>query len=465
MESQRMETIPDSMYFNDNGENAVNATCTLSRYDATNGVSFGPTSANIIRIRMKAPQGGFMHTKLHYLQFQVDVASADSTGAFVDMNAGSFFDRVTLSVNGQECELLDKYAIWNGLTSSYQANLYDVYKHNAESGGGRLAIENQAADAGADNGIIVPVAHSSLGAKFSNNITSLTFCLPIKSGLLMNTYGKALPDALGELEIALRLKASAGALVYAAGTPTYTIADPRIFCPTYQILDDAVMSLYNQQKAQGINIVGDTYQTFTSSLGSTGAGDKTSQINIKVSSLKGLVSVCRDANADNTGACYSNSAFHLTDAAGDVTQFSYVLNGLNYPQSEIVVDVGDANFSGVNIGRAYEEAVKCLSKHGEAHSESLVSYENFIGSQNTYTSAANTNAIETAKGVMAVDLRKFDQYSLKNNIGLNTSINGNPSTLRFRTTGTAGSVWDITTFGICEANWLILPNGSVQARI
>lgn len=463
--SEQMETIPDSMNFNENGEMAVNASSLLARYDSVNGVSFSPTGANIIRIRMKAPEGGFIHTQLHYLEFKVDVASADATGAFVDMNAGSFFERITLSVNGQEVEMLDKYALWNGLTSSFQSNLYDVYRHNAQAGGVRLCIENEAADANADTGKIVPVALGSLGVKYTNNVTSLTFCLPIKSGLLLNTYGKALPDAMGELEIALRLKASAGALVYAAGTPTYTIADPRIFAPTYQIMDSAVMSLYNQQKAQGINIVGDTYQTFVNSLGSTGAGQKTNQINIRVSSLKGLVSACRDANADTTGACYSNSAFHLTDDAGDVTQYAYVINGVNYPQSEVTTNVGDGNQSAVNLGRAYEEAVKTLSKHGMSRSESLVSYEQFLSAQNTYTSATNTNGVNTAKGVMAVDLRKFDQYSLKNNIGLNTSINGNPSTLRFTTTGTADSVWDITTFGICEANWTILPNGSVQVAI
>lgn len=465
MEAQQMETIPDSMNFNDNGELAVNATSVLARYDATNGVSFSPTGANIIRIRMKAPEGGFMHTALHYLQFQVDVAGAQATGAFVDMNAGSFFERVTLSVNGAECELLDKYALFNGITSSYQSNIYDVYRNNAQSGGGRLCIENQAADAGADNGKIVDVALCSRGTMFSNNITSLTFCVPIKSGLLMNTYGKALPDAMGELEISLRLKESAGALIYSAGTPTYTISDPRIFCPTYQVLDSAVMQLYNQQKSMGINIVGDTYQTFSGSLGSTGAGQKTNQINIRVSSLKGLVSACRDANADATGATYSNSSFHLTDDSGDITQYSFVINGVNYPQSEIQTNVGDGNQNAVNLGRAYEEAVKTLSKHGESRSESLVSYENFLSAENTYASATVTSAVNTAKGLMCVDLRKFNQYSLKNNIGLNTSINGNPSTLRFTTTGTADSDWDVTTFGICEVNWTILPNGSVQVSI
>ena len=117
------------------------------------------------------------------------------------------------------------------------------------------------------------------------------------------------------------------------------------------------------------------------------------------------------------------------------------------------------------MGRAYEEAVKTLSKHGQPRSESLVSYENFLSSPNTYESATVTSGVNTAKGLMCVDLRKFNQYSLKNNIGLNTSINGNPSTLRFTTTGTAGTDWDITTFGICEVNWTILPNGSVQVSI
>lgn len=467
MESPMMmnDTIPESMNFRNNGEDAVQATATLARYDSTNGTVFAPTAANIIRIRMKAPANAFMHTQMHYLEFEAEVSSAHSTGAFVDGNAASFFERVTLSVNGQEVEMLDKFALWNGLTSSYQSNIYDVYRHNAEAGGARLCIENLAADAGADNGKIVNVSLGSRGAQFDNNISKLTFCLPIKSGLLLNTYGKALPDALGELEIALRLKDSAGALVYASGTPTVTINQPRIYCPTYQIQDDAVMQLYRQQVQEGINIVGDTYQTFTSTLGSTGAGDKTTQINIRVSSLKGLVSVCRDANADTTGACYSNSAFHLTDDSADVTQFSYILNGLNYPQSEITVNVGDGNGNSANLGRAYEEAVKALSKHGEMRCESLVSFEQFQSAQNTYTSATATHGVNTSKGCMAVDLRKFDQYSLKNNIGLNTSINGNPSTLRFKTTGTADSVWDITTFGICEVNWLILPNGSIQVRI
>ena len=50
--AQQMEAIPDSMNFNDNGELAVNATSLLARYDSVNGVSFAPTGANIIRIRI-----------------------------------------------------------------------------------------------------------------------------------------------------------------------------------------------------------------------------------------------------------------------------------------------------------------------------------------------------------------------------------------------------------------------------
>jgi hypothetical protein len=59
------------------------------------------------------------------------------------------------------------------------------------------------------------------------------------------------------------------------------------------------------------------------------------------------------------------------------------------------------------MGRCYEEAIKSLARPGEKYSNAHVDKARFISTTVDYTSATNTGATTSAKGLLCVDLKKF----------------------------------------------------------
>jgi len=458
METISRENLPKSMRYSLMSVPAVEAETTLSRFDSNNSSgSFTHSGANEIRIKIKA--NGFLDVSKHYLYFSITTDTAD---AHLDGNAGSLFDRMTIECAGSQVEQINSYALYNGVRSSYNAPLHEIYRKNAEAGGGRLAIQNEAADANADTGKIVGVALSSLGEAITSGHTK-NYCIQLQSGLLLNHHNKALPDGIMELELVLRLNAPKSAFVEASGTNAgYTINNPRLYAPTYKLLNGDVMSAYAQLVAQqGVMWCGDTAKTYINSI-SASSGTKVAQINDRSVSCKSLVAVLRDGNADSTQQIYSNSQFILhEDGGARVSEYVYKIAGQNYPQSQVVVDT-QAN--GRDIGRAYEEAIKALAKHGEKVCDSIVSREQFSAVSDVYTSATDTGGVNTAKGLMCVDLKKFDDDMLRN-VGLNTASNASPSTLEFTLTGTPTGALNLTCFAICEATFIMDATGRLQVSV
>ena len=68
-----------------------------------------------------------------------------------------------------------------------------------------------------------------------------------------------------------------------------------------------------------------------------------------------------------------------------------------------------------------------------------------------------------AKGVLSLDLRKFDDISLTMT-GLNTAASSAPNTLQIDHTS-FGAALDATTFSICQADWLLAPNGELNVAV
>jgi hypothetical protein len=457
METISRENLPKSMRYSLMSVPAVEAETNLARFDSNNSSgSFTFGGANEIRIKVKA--NGFLDAPKHYLYFSITTATAD---AHLDGNAGSLFDRMTIECAGSQVEQINSYALYNGVRSSYNAPLHEIMKKNAESGGGRLAIQNEGADAGADDGKIVGVALSSLGEKITSG-HSKNYCIQLQSGLLMNHKDKALPDGLMEIELVLRLANPKSAFVEANGTnATYTINNPRLYAPVYRILNGDVLSAYNQLVAtQGVMWCGDTAKTYINTV-SASAGAKTAQINDRSVSCKALVSVLRDTDADTTQEQYSNNSFCLALNNTKVNEYVYKIAGQNYPQSQVVVAT-DSN--GRDIGRAYEETIKALAKHGARTCETIVSREQFTATSANYASATSTGGINTAKGLMCVDLKKFDDHELRN-IGLNTASNASPSVLEFNLTGAPNAEMNLTTFSICEATFIMDGTGRLQVSV
>ena len=178
-------------------------------------------------------------------------------------------------------------------------------------------------------------------------------------------------------------------------------------------------------------------------------------------SLKALITALRSNTADSTRGTFSNTSFFLGNGTGLVTDYLAKIAGVNYPQSQILIQTAT---NGLNIGRCYEEAIKSLAKHGEKYANSQVDRHQFKSSAVTYTSATDTGAIDSAKGLLCVDLRKFDDAELRM-VGLNTASNASPSILELNISTAMGLILDATTYALVEAIWTMDNTGALRVAM
>lgn len=464
--------LPLSMRYSVTSVPAVEASSTLARFDSSNGNSgFSATGADQIRIRVKAD--GFMDTSKHYLFFKVNTTTA---GANIDGDANCFFDRMTIESNGVLIEQIDRYALYSGIKRNWDSDNAELIKACGESGGDYLkttqalgafglaaadtaAAVKAASDAflAASNGLALETALSNLGDALVA-AESKEFAIQLNSGMLKNTFEKALPDGLNEFEIILRLKSATGAVVgTGAGANDYTIDNPRLYCPVYKIENGDVMASFrNSMSAQGASWVGQTAKTYINSMANS-ANKQIYQINDRSQSLCGLVSAIRSNDADTARLDYSNTATLVNFAGGHVQSYVYKLMGQNFPQSEVEMNLAE---NGLNVSRAYEEALKAWARPGHKYSNCNVTLNQFKSLKNAYTSAVNSASMDGGKGLVSVDLKTFDAKELRMK-GINTAMSGAPGTLEITMSGAPGAVQDITTYALIEAIYVVNPNGSM----
>ena len=466
------DNLPKSMRYASSSVNAVEADCQISRFDSVNGSSgFTATGSNIIRIRVKAD--GFLDTQRHLLEFTVAITGHE---AQIDGSAQSFFDQMTISANGVILEQIDRYGLYSGIKRNWTSEYKDIQRHSAEAGGAVLASQTQlgafglaAADTAAavkaasdafllaSNGLVCDVALGNLGQILQVD-ESKVFTIQLNSGLLLNQHMKALPDGVQEIEIALRLKAHFGSMVGTGGANVVaTINNPRIFCPTYKIMNPDVMASYRSMVAQqGVSIGGVTAKTYINSMPNS-ANKHVFQINDRSISLLGMVTALRSNNADTDRLCYSNTATNILFTGGHVNQYQYFLSGNSYPAQPI--DLTTAS-NGKSLGRAYDEAVKTLSKPGHTYSHACPGILQFGSNKEVYTSGTSTASIDAGKGLLCVDLKKFDDESLRFK-GINTARSSAPGTLEINMSAAPGEIKDVTTYALVEAIWVMSPQGNL----
>ena len=469
--------LPLSMRYSVTSVPAVEASSTLARFDSSNGNSgFSATGADQIRIRVKAD--GFMDTSKHYLFFKVNTTTA---GANIDGDANCFFDRMTIESNGVLIEQIDRYALYSGIKRNWDSDNSELIKACGESGADYLktdqglgAFPNVVAGAdlaatvtdintrkdafvNATNGLALETALSNLGDVLVTN-ESKEFAIQLNSGMLKNTFEKALPEGLNEFEIILRLKSATGAVVgTGAGANDYTIDNPRLYCPVYKIENGDVMASFrNSMSAQGASWVGQTAKTYINSMANS-ANKQIYQINDRSQSLCGLVSAIRSNDADTARLDYSNTATLVNFAGGHVQSYVYKLMGQNFPQSEVEMNLAE---NGLNVSRAYEEALKAWARPGHKYSNCNVTLNQFKSLKNAYASLTDPGAMNAGKGLVSVDLKTFDAKELRMK-GINTAMSGAPGTLEITMSGAPGAVQDITTYALIEAIYVVNPNGSM----
>ena len=448
------ESLPKSMRYGMSSATAIPATSVLSRFASVNGSTFTPTGSNQIRFKIQAP--GFLDVLKHFLEFTVTTATAAS---FVDGDAGRFFDRLRIESNGAVVEEILSHGLYNNIRNTY-SDLNDVGKLSVQSGGGQQSVLEVS---GANVGTVLPVQKGSLGINFTAG-HSKTFCIQFHSGLLKNTHGKALPDGTAELDIILTLagdsQALIGALTNPPVNPTYTITSPTLFCPSYKIENAMVMNEYRQMMmSRGVQISGQSVKTYINTL-LNGTGTKSLQINDRSLSLLALVTAVRPAAADSTINVYSNSSygFTTTDDTTQINRYHYQIGGTNYPQSDVNISVAP---NGLNLGRVHEETLKALAQPGEGYAKSSVNVSQLTKEiDGVYASATATNSLEAPKGLLSVDLKKFDMEKLKM-VGLNTSLNSGPSVLEVDVGVTMAADTTATTYALIESIYTVLPTGMI----
>ena len=125
-----------------------------------------------------------------------------------------------------------------------------------------------------------------------------------------------------------------------------------------------------------------------------------------------------------------------------MSTYSYSIQGQIYPQDTVAV-------SPTAIGRSFEEVQRAFASYGEDYA-------------NPYVASALFQS-EACAGLIGVDLRRFNDHSLKMT-GLNTALGGSPSTLEVNY-GETAVVGNMTTFAICEAVWIMGSDGRMSVSM
>lgn len=446
-----IRNAPPSMIYNQRQVPAVEAKSSMRRFDATIASAFSGSGQNEARIPVSG-MDGFLDSNKGYLYFKVTTAAAACS---IDFTAGSFIERIEIQNQGRTVWRGDRYSLYHNAKKAYNSDLSDLNKLTADEGNRGLVVYSGAAH----------VAHGALDASAASLGVQLAaaddkvFCLDLECGFLKNTLKKALPMG-ASFDIVVRFRTNDAAVASHTGSPTWTISNVRYYCPSFQILNSEVMNMYGAMVQQGaVSWSGDYLKAYVNTTNAA-AGPSTLQINDRSLSVKGFLTILRPLGADTTKAILSNSAFLIDNDTGSVTSYEMNVAGNILPASGRI-DIKTAS-DGLEIGRAYNEALRCLGDAGKAESKSLVTASQFVSNKTTLD--ANKTILNTVgKGVLALDCRKFDDISLTMT-GLNTAASSAPNTMVIEHTS-FGAALDATTYAICQADWMLAPNGELAVSV
>ena len=446
-----IRNAPPSMIYNQRQVPAVEAKSSMRRFDATIASAFSGSGQNEARIPVSG-MDGFLDSNKGYLYFKVTTAAAACS---IDFTAGSFIERIEIQNQGRTVWRGDRYSLYHNAKKAYNSDLGDLNKLTTGEGNRGLVVYAGAAFTAHE---ALDASPASLGVEI-DSADSKVFCLDLECGFLKNTLKKALPMG-ASFDIVVRFRTNNAAVASHTGDPTWTISNVRYYCPSFQILNSEVMNMYGAMVQQGaVSWSGDYLKTYVNTTNAA-AGPSTLQINDRSLSVKGFVTILRPLGADTTKATLSNSAFLIDNGTGSVTSYEMNVAGNILPASGRI-DIVTAT-DGLEIGRAYNEALRCLGDAGKAESKSLVTASQFVSDKKTLD--ANKTILNTVgKGVLALDCRKFDDISLTMT-GLNTAASSAPNTMIIEHTSFNAAL-DATTYAICNADWLLAPNGELAVSV
>jgi hypothetical protein len=416
------QSLPQSMRYAVGSKRAVNARLQHLNFQPFNGNSFSPDSNNEIRINLQAP--GFLDVAKHVLRMTVTAVTTTAVGS-IDYSLASLFDQIRLESNGTVLERIDRYALIDNVKSQYNDSIAEVMNKSAISLGPDLATP----------------ALIQKGATFGVGVLTggaLTGCIRLRSGLLQSKHGHALPMGSGPIELILRLNAKDSCILGddTSTLTSVTVSNVAFLCPMYQIESEQIMAQYRQVlQSSPLTICGETYKTYINSLAAAGT-QQVLQINDRSRSLKSLVTLVRNTGY-NAYEWPTNSGFDISN----IGRYTYHIAGAQYPPGGIKLSTAAAS---IEVGEAMDQAQKSLAPYNKIRGAGLVGLGTF---------KAPVTATGGGMGVLAVDLKKFSD-SERCFVGMDTASNAQPMTIELQCAG-AITANDVTTFAICEAEWVL----------
>jgi len=415
--------IPSLMSYAMRKVPAVKSSAILRSFAASNGTTFN-NSTNEIRIPINCD--GFLDGAKSYLFFTINNSGANSAG--LDPYGLCWCDQLRIEANGQVLERVERAAVYDALRRRWTGGVKAVSKYNATAGGPALGDATLA-----NTGITLATTET------------ITLAMDLPLGFFNSHHGRAVPKG-SSFDLVVRVNSTlAECFDYTTGATAFSIDTPRFYAPVYQVEDAEVMEEYSQALMErGISWSGDTVKSYINST-TSGAGTKVLQINDRSNSLKGLITILRDTTT--LAAATSNSAGHSTIEG--VTQVRTTIAGRNYPPDNITVSHATASR---NIARLYTECSKVLAPEGMYEANSAVV-------ANAYASSTPASA----QGVIAVDLKKFDDEKLMM-VGLDTASNNSPSTVELTTDANALAC-EAVTYALAEAVWTLDGRGQLSVSV
>ena len=418
--------LPQSMLYAMKRVPTVKSSAILRSFGASNGTTFD-SSTNEIRIPVNCD--GFLDGHRSYLYFTINNNNAAGGNKFsLDPYGLCWCDQIRLEANGQVLERVER------------AGVYDALRRRWTQG--QKAIPRNSAIAGGGEGL-VPVPNTGVDV---NAQASLSLSCDLPLGFLKTHNKMAVPKG-ASFDIVVRINSTvAQCFKYATAVGTFTITNPRFYAPVYQIEDGNVMDDYASALSErGIMWSGDTVKSYINSV-TANAGTKTLQINDRSNSLKGMITVLRD-NA-TVADPLSNSVGHGTIEG--VLEVRTTIAGRNYPSDNISVNsLPDS----LDVARLYTECAKVLAPEGQLECDPAV----------IKTSFANQTPAD-AQGLIAVDLKKFDDDGKLSMVGLDTASNNSPSTIELTTDANALAC-EAVTYALAEANWMLDGRGQLSVSM
>lgn len=463
-----VNNLPLSMRYSVSGVDAIPSRTRLTRWDSTSA-EYSASSNNKILIPIASDS--FIDTTKGYLYF--GLKNGGDAAASLDGDARSIIDKIEIAVAGSsgKVETLDRYNIVSLYKKVWNTSLEDWCADQALTGGNnpfstayttknRIDPANTQQAGGAGGAVANSFSNIIAGtALFDNGFGAWNpsgdslaaaetrfYCIPLDCGFLNSYYGKALPQGMPQITLEITLAGVTQPFV-TTGTTAYTVSNCRYYAPTYEILDEGIMSAYRQKLASSPTVwVGESFQTIINTV-TNAAARKTIQINSSFKSLNSLVTLSRVSANIITKGKNCLTAFNLA-GVGD---YLYRINGQQYPQDELSYSGVGANS---NQGRIWLEASKALAPHGHKYAKTCAITASTFGN-------ADGEGTASGRGSMCVDLKRFTDERLIN-LGLNTSGNSAPSTLEINYTTAPGADQDLTTVAFYDCMWVLQPNGIIE---